>query len=295
MRSLSQYSLLSVLIVTGLLLTGGAIAQAPDDPQGFTTAVASLLKVDGISDAIRIVGPLTLEVPLASGGKIQINLDRTYGACRADPSKCGVLVNNLVKGAEDVVRQAHTQGPATIATPESLRAVLRPESYIRENPAVAQLGIMIKVQGLPEGLQALLFADQTMTMRLLGRQEIGQMHMSADAASAVALRNMASVLGPTDQAIGGVPPQRIGVLEGHPYESSRMLLHDDWAQVSARFGGHLIIAVPSAEQLIYGAGTSPEVVRTMSAMAHEAFARGERGISPSVFAWQPKGWTVAAP
>jgi hypothetical protein len=205
------------------------------------------------------------------------------------------LVNNLVKGAEDVVRQAHTQGPATNATPESLRAVLRPESYIRENPAVAQLGIMIKVQGLPEGLHALLFADQTMTMRLLGRQEIGQMHMSADAASAVALRNMASVLGPTDQAIGGVPPQRIGVLEGHPYESSRMLLHDDWAQVSARFGGHLIIAVPSAEQLIYGAGTSPEVVRTMSAMAHEAFARAERGISPSVFAWQPKGWTVAAP
>lgn len=282
-------------MLAGLLAATGAVAQAPDDPDGFTSAVASLLKVDGLSDAVRITGPLTLEVSLASGGRIQINLDRTYGACRAEPTKCGVLVNNLIKGAEDVVRQAHTQGPAVVVMPEALRAVLKPESYIRENPAVAQLGIMIKVPGLPDGLRALLFADQTMTTRLVGTQEIERIHLSAAAASAAALRNMAAVLGPTDQAIVGVPPQRIGMLTGNPYEASRLLLHDDWAKVSARFGGHLIVAVPSAEQLIYGEGGNPEVVRAMSAMAHEAFARSERGISPSVFAWQPKGWTVITP
>jgi hypothetical protein len=282
-------------MLAGLLAVTGAVAQPPDDPEGFTSAVASLLKADGLSDATRVAGPLTLEVPLPSGGKIQINLDRTYGACRADPPKCGVLVNNLVKGAEEVVRQARTQGPTAVATPETLRAVLKPESYIRENPAVAQLGIMIKVPGLPDGLRAMLFADQTMTMRLIGTQEIERMHLSADAASAAALRNTETLLGPTDQAIAGVPPQRIGVLQGNAYEASRLLLHDDWAKVSARFGGHLIVAVPSAEQLIYGAGGSPEVVRTMSAMAHDAFARAERGISPSVFAWQPRGWAVIAP
>ena len=75
---------------------------------------------------------------------------------------------------------------------------------------------------------------------------------------------------------------------------SRLLLHADWAKASKQFGGHLIVAAPSAEELLYADGSSAEAIDALSALAHDRFAKAERGISPSVFEWQPERWVVVA-
>jgi hypothetical protein len=180
-------------------------------------------------------------------------------------------------------------------TPATLRAVVRPEAYLRNNPQLAQVAIRVAHRELPEGLVALIYTDKAHAMGTVSARELVEMHLSTDDAYRLGLRNVAADLRPIDQAIKLLPPRGIGTLRDSPYESSRILLHADWAKISKQSGGHLIVAAPSAEELLYADGSSAEAVDALSALAHDRFAKAERGISPSVFEWQPGRWMVVAP
>jgi hypothetical protein len=261
----------------------------PLDPDGFTNAVAQALNALAIPAPARVISPLTLTARNSTGTDIQINLDRIYAACKADQQRCPDFISHLIAGAADALQARHVP-----PTPATLRAVVRPEAYLRNNPQLAHVAIRVAHRELPEGLVALIYVDKARAMGTVSAGELVEMHLSKDGAYHLGLRNVAADLRPIDQAIKLLPPRGIGTLRDSPYESSRLLLHADWAKVSKQFGGHLIVAAPSAEELLYADGSSAEAIDALSALAHDRFAKAERGISPSVFEWQPERWVVVA-
>jgi hypothetical protein len=261
----------------------------PLDPDGFTNAVAQALNALTIPHPARIVSALTLTARNSIGTDMQINLDRVYFACKADPGRCPDFINNLIIGTADALIANNA-----LPTRAALRVVVRPEAYLRDNPQFANVAIKVARQELPDGLVALIYVDKPRSMGTVNASELAAMNLSTGEAYALGLRNIAADLQPIDQVIQALAPRDIGILRSSPYESSRILLHADWAKVSKQFGDHLIVATPSAEELLYADGSSAESVNALSTMAHGRFTKAERRISSSVFEWQPARWVVVA-
>jgi len=76
-----------------------------------------------------------------------------------------------------------------------------------------------------------------------------------------------------------------------PYAASRALFAADWQALAA--GGHLLIAVPSRDLLLYMTSDSPADVAALAAGAR-ASNTGVLGISSNVYRWNGQGWSLAA-
>jgi uncharacterized protein YtpQ (UPF0354 family) len=280
----------------GALLHAGTIsaqipsaAGVPLDPDGFTATVAQMVNNSGVSDPVHVASSLTLKTRGAGRTDIQINLDRIYQACQGDQPDCRELLAHFVVGIHEQLSAVPTP-----VQPAKLRVVVRPASYLQD-PQFAKILIPATLPTMPAGLVAFLYVDQPTTMRIATTRDLENLHVSAKQAYEIAVRNTASELQPFGQAIQMLSAGQIGVVRDSPYESSRLLLHGNWQELVQRFGGHLLVAVPSAEELIYAEGGSKESINGFSKIAHDRFLRAQRGISPSVFEWQPNHWVLLAP
>ena len=72
-------------------------------------------------------------------------------------------------------------------------------------------------------------------------------------------------------------------------------MHADWASLAREFEGHLLVAVPSADELVYANCSAPEALARLSGLARQRFARAQRPLSSAVFEWRPEGWVLATP
>jgi uncharacterized protein YtpQ (UPF0354 family) len=82
---------------------------------------------------------------------------------------------------------------------------------------------------------------------------------------------------------------------GDFYESSRMPFHDSWAEMSKAMGGHLVVAVPNNDFLIYGNGGGNGNRMVLSAFAKTVMAKAPKPMSATLFQWTPTGWEVVTP
>ena len=87
----------------------------------------------------------------------------------------------------------------------------------------------------------------------------------------------------------------IGFLNGDPYTSSYLVLHDDWAKLAVALGGRLLVAAPDADKVFFAEDKGPATRDALSTLAKKAYAEAERAISTNVFRWTPSGWDVVAP
>jgi hypothetical protein len=91
-----------------------------------------------------------------------------------------------------------------------------------------------------------------------------------------------------------VPPGQVGTITGDYAEASRLLAHDDWAALSATLGGHLLVAVPAADTLLYTKGGVPGALQTLASMARATMGTSRHPVSDEVLRWTPSGWDVVA-
>jgi hypothetical protein len=180
----------------------------PLDPDGFTNTVAQALNALAIPAPARVTSPLTLTARDSTGTEIQINLDRIYSACKTDQQRCPDFIRNLITGAADALQASHAP-----PTPATLRAVVRPEAYLRNNPQLAQVAIRVARRELPEGLVALIYVDKARAMGTVSARELVEMHLSTDGAYRLGLRNVAADLRPIDQAIKALPLEESALCE----------------------------------------------------------------------------------
>ena len=96
----------------------------------------------------------------------------------------------------------------------------------------------------------------------------------------------------THEALGPLPADGAGVING-PYAASRALYPADWASLAQANGGHLIIAVPSRDMLLYAKGDDEAAIAALGARAMAVFASSPLGISSDVYRWNGDGWSLA--
>jgi uncharacterized protein YtpQ (UPF0354 family) len=85
------------------------------------------------------------------------------------------------------------------------------------------------------------------------------------------------------------------MLTDDAYQSSRILFHEDWSSVATQYGGHLIVAVPASDVVIFGRESDPVAVKAVANLARKMFDDAQHPVSTKVFRWTATGWDIAAP
>jgi uncharacterized protein YtpQ (UPF0354 family) len=235
-----------------------------------------------------ITDPLTLQIQGQDGTGLKVSLDGMNSVCLADPEHCDAALADYVrKGAETVKeRDAPT-------TKEQLRAVVRPSEYVDELKRMTK-GHDPVAAPLVGGLSVVCVFDRPSTMRVAMDNDLASLGLSASATIDLCRKNTASALPPLVSQLNPSTEHAIGVLPVDPYQSSRLMFHDDWAPIAAKFGGSLIVAVPAANVVIYGPLTDNTAIDAMSTLAKKFFGQAQRPVSSKVFRWTPAGWDVVS-
>jgi hypothetical protein len=265
-------------------------AQLPADASSFTSFVAQEMNARHPPHSIGATSPLLLSTQDINGLHIALHLDRIFYACQSDQARCPSFLEREFSGVDAMLwsRQMPLQSQA-------LRTIVRSQEYLQDNAAERATMTEVVTPDAPPGLVALIYADLPRTMRSVASKELATLHLSPDAAYAIGLQNLQPELPPVDEAIRKLPPRPISVLGGGPYESSRILMHADWAHLSALYSDHLLVAVPAADEVLFTDGNSRRDSSAIMELASQEYTKAERGVSPAVFLWKPRGWLQVTP
>jgi uncharacterized protein YtpQ (UPF0354 family) len=73
------------------------------------------------------------------------------------------------------------------------------------------------------------------------------------------------------------------------YESSRLLLDKQWAELAAQ-AGTVVVAVPSNDTLFVACNPTAEVLHKLSVLVQNTYPHSPRPVSPSLLSWSKDGW-----
>jgi uncharacterized protein YtpQ (UPF0354 family) len=125
-------------------------------------------------------------------------------------------------------------------------------------------------------------------MAMLDAKGAQKMGLSADEAREVAQGNLRKELGPMKAS-----PARagqLGQMAGHPYELSRLLLPEGWAELAQAQGGVLLVALPTTDLLLYAGEDTQQAIDALRSLAKENMARAPNPLTDLILRWTPKGW-----
>jgi hypothetical protein len=270
---------LAALVLT--LCAAGAVAA--DD---IATRAAALLQKARPDYTVVVADPLTVKFGPPGKPPFQLNLDRIAQACDSDPEDCDATLAGFIDKASHVA-----DVEATAVTPDRLRAVVRPADYIASLQRLMQTkkpDAALVSAPLAGDLVEACFLDLPAMLRPVEAHELTPLGLDTEAALALCEKNAAAALPPIPPPEGAA----IKMLAGDPYESSYFALHDAWAARAAAFGGHLLVAVPGADIVLYARDEGPASVVAMRAAVQLAARTTERPIAPTIFRWTPTGWDV---
>lgn len=264
----------------------------PMDEAGFTAYMAREL-ADALPDAeLSIAGPLTIMLKLPAGTTSQANLDRFYGICREHPGDCSAAVEQYVAAIVEMAAQLGAKPDR-----EMLRAALRPTDYVNGGlKAYAdEAGGKLVTRPLPGGVSLVVYFDYPQTVRATFADDLARLELAEDEAIALATQNVAAALPPLRDVVVIPDPGRFGIIEGDPFESSRLLLHDDWAWLAEQLNGHLIVAVPTEDVVLYGSDEDPDAVAVLASLAAQFAGDSGWALSSTIFRWTRTGWEPVLP
>ena len=284
------------LIALTLLSLASAPAQAREKPIPKTEDKFTSYLADRFAEAlptakVTVKGPLELEVVVQKGPH-QVLLGRVWDFCARDRRHCRKEVDSFLETMPHVLVES-TDDPKTA----DIRVVVRTTDYIEQLRRMGAAGsdhqaVFRQVAG---NLWMVCVIDMSHGISTMTHGEMAKFHLTEDAAFALGLKNLAAALPPLAEHSHGPKGSTTKYAFGDFYESSRMLLHDSWADMAKVMGGHLVIAVPSNDFLIYGDGTTKADRVVMGGLAHEVLAETPKPISGDLFEWTPTGWRLANP
>ncbi|HEY2513308.1 MAG TPA: hypothetical protein VGI39_20710, partial [Polyangiaceae bacterium] len=111
--------------------------------------------------------------------------------------------------------------------------------------------------------------------------------------AAVARHNLEGRLMNLDERLAKAAPGSLVAIEpGNYYESSRLLLNDRWAALSAKVKKPIVVAIPGNDAALVVIDPSREMLAGLAKVARDEYSRADRPISPSLYRWSNSGWTV---
>ena len=279
-----------------LLLLGVATPAAAED-RAFADMVANEFRNALPGYVVTVADPLTLKLGKASQPgeqPLQVNLDRVVDFCGRAPAGCGQELSDFVAKIVGVIGAQDTK-PSLAA----LRAVVRPATYVEQltSGMKEKAGALVSAP-LAGDVVMICYLDMPTAMAPVFEKDLAKIAISRDQALRTCRTNTRAGLPslPHTPPSGGEPGAgTIGVLSGDPYESSYLILHDDWAPLARALGGRLLVAVPAADQILYTEDAGPAARDALSTLTLKAYGEADRAISKTVFRWTPTGWDVVTP
>jgi hypothetical protein len=285
-----------MLAVLAVILAAGSAglraAEVPQDESGFTAYVAQAIAHALPEAKVAVEGPLMLTVSLPPNrGAFSVGLANVRSYCTQNAPGCAAAVATFAANSATTLRDA--VAPIDKAT---IRAVIRTKAYLddlRRRPELS--GSAPVARPLAGDLWVLGVVDRKAGVKILTTDDLAPLGLSEPDAITLATRNVAAALPPMTAAIHDLPPSGVGYIAGNFYASSRMLLHDDWKELSRKLNGKLVVAVPAPEVLVYGEAKDRATLDAIGAMARDTASKAPRPISPSLFKWVAGGWEPIGP
>jgi uncharacterized protein YtpQ (UPF0354 family) len=116
--------------------------------------------------------------------------------------------------------------------------------------------------------------------------------LDLDVKSAIELceRNLRSAIGPLPSAYGQLGPDHIGMVRGSSSESARMILLDQMTQLRQKIGGHLIVAAPTPDILVYSNIDDEAGVAALEARAKQIALSSQFPLAFDIYEFSGRGW-----
>lgn len=263
------------------------LGYARADEALFTKQIADRLSRELPDQRVEIASPLTLKINQADGTHIlQANLDRIFAFCTKTAEQCEAATSQYIAGVSSVVKDRVRPIESSM-----IRLNVRPrkglESAQQQLPPDAPRIVLRPFAG-DLALTAVL--DFPTSMRMFTNEDAKKLGISEDQVIEIGRKNLRASLKPLSDFPPPTAEQSFRYLGDSPYESSRMILHSDWAPVAKALGGSLIVGVPSSNLLVYGRGDSELALDALRAFIRDTVRKTDRPLSTALFRWTENGW-----
>jgi uncharacterized protein YtpQ (UPF0354 family) len=109
--------------------------------------------------------------------------------------------------------------------------------------------------------------DFPRSVRFVNGTDLEKLALDEERLFELARRNLAEYLGSVRERVQPIPEKGIGYLGPDPYESSRIILHEDWAELARTFNDRLLVAVPGAGLVLYADGSKATALDALRVLA----------------------------
>jgi hypothetical protein len=259
----------------------------PTDETGFTGYF-----VDSVREAlpgydVAVTAPLHLLITAPDGKRKPIDLSSVYALC-IDKSRndCGVgapAIVRIIVANEKMDAVAHDAG--------QLRVSVRAPDTLDKARASGDEPV---ARSLPYGLVELCMIDFGDAGRSANAADLRTLGLTPEEALDRGERNVARLLPSASRDARDLPTNTVGVIEASPFESSRLLSLDDWADYAKKVGD-LLVAVPTARTFLYGRGSDPGLRAAIAQEAADLYKKSDEPVSTAIFRWTPAGWEPLSP
>ncbi|HKO48509.1 MAG TPA: DUF1444 family protein [Polyangiaceae bacterium] len=176
------------------------------------------------------------------------------------------------------------EDPRQKAARARLTAVIRDQSFLDHLPDTQRVTTIS--EPLAERMVIMYLVDDGGAARGAQDSDLAESGVTREALRAVVDWNLARLLGApvscTSHAV--TEPARRNY-----YESSRLLLSKQWADLAAR-AGTLVVAAPSNDMLVVACNPTPQVLQRLSVIVQNNYPQAPRPVSPSLLTWSEGGW-----
>lgn len=270
-----------VILLSACAQTPATTSALPQDEAAFTREVAARVRRAMPKTSVEVRAPLTIAI-----GQAQANLDRIHDFCRREPASCSSEVDRYVAGMEEAGRLVDA-APARA----DVRVVVRTGDYMAA--ARAALGEdALAPRPVAGDLFAMAVLDGPRTIRSIGKSVRDALGLTQDELHALGIENLRRTLPPLSEVAPPAKPGTIGNVAGDAYESSRILLHEDWSPLVTAQGGVLLVALPAKDVVLYVGEDSAKAVEALRSLATHVGKQTPAPLSDRVLRWTPSGWVV---
>jgi hypothetical protein len=288
--------LIGAAILTARCTLPEALQPAAWLEERFTTRVAKVLVDTLPAFDVTVQEPLVLAVApradAAGGRRVQARLASLWEGCKRAEAACDQSIRHYAASIAEFA-QLGPQSPQR----SDLRVVVRPSAYLDEYRMVVGMDPEAEIVAAPLAgdLWVVCVVDRPGALQVLGAGDLRRLGLTKDEAIRLGRRNVDSSLRPLSAVTHLLPDNSFGTIEGGVYESSRLLFHEQWADVAQRLRGPLIVAVPASGMVLYGRASRQVGIAAMQRFAADATEEAKRPISTTVFKWTRRGWQPVPP
>jgi hypothetical protein len=239
--------------------------------------------------SVQVLEPLTLRVDVTGSDKsdLRVSLVRIWMGCQSKPAACEVNLRDFVSKNVKILTT-----PEPPVSREQVVAVLRPRAYVDVigGPSTS----MVMLEPFVDDLYVIYMVDLPDATRALRPADLDALKLTRGQLAPLARANLLQRVGDPGAAIGEAKPGVTVVTQMGDafFQSSRLLLTDGWAALSAKLAQPIVVAVPANDAMFVDIGPSPADIEKLGKAVTKIFGSAERPVSPRLFRWNAGRWEV---